>query len=1224
MLAAFPRRTDLEQMVRVRINESLDNITQGMDLRATAFELIEWAQSQGRLRELIEGAVEENPDNPELRAFVGSATVEAPLPTLSVPPKVRQFLDFYRGSREFPAFFVGRKSALKDLDDWLDDPRAPPYLLLEAPAGMGKSALLSRWTESLSARPEIELLFFPISLRFQTNREADLYDYLLPRLGRAASLIAPSNQRELLLDALRTPPPAGTTRLVVLDGIDEAGGWTADATLVPSARPAGLRVVASARAMVRERGWRERLGWADPRLARVISLGRLTETEVIGGSAQALQAQGVAAGDDDLRRLHALSEGDPFVLWLLLVEVVGTGGAAFRALTAQTVPGLDACLDRWLHEQETLWQEQRRRSDFSPFHALLNLLACARGPLTRDDLAGLAQDDLATTPHACATALDVMHRLVVRDAGGGFSLAHVRLNWHVREERMSPGERARITERFTAWARRTLASVSRGELPPEAVPAYLLQYTIDHLDDGRVPAEDWEMLLGVRWWSAWRAHGDTLDLEYQRFVLRAWESIARRTPSVVRPFDSSPWLALELRSALLVSSIVSSHSAVPAGLLAAATTTGLLSIDEALRFAVLHQRVDALSALVSVTRDTDQERVLRSVRDLRDRHTRSRLLAEALEHVAPPRRPQLALEAFEALPEASRDTPGMSRNNVIGDVLVRVARHADEALLRALLTRLPIEGFPSADADVLHAVAQRGVLPREAFDDLLGRDADHRPYDMLLRAASWPIRGVVAVREVAEWLVGNANDRRTNYARHAFTLVKERLAPDDRAHLDALMFEPDWYPDEPQVNRPPLLDMLKAAAGESSSTSGSESAEALKAPTETFPRGESCSPERDWFSAPLEELREALRSYRRVGDADVLAGALNLPPELLGDEACALVRRIQGDAPPDTGSDRYAVEPRPLETQAALRAQRGALLRGAFDSIGVWSLRDVVARHAPDLAQDSRWQVIGAARVHHEPEVFVEVALGVAASLSPDERRPLLREAMTRVLDLHESGAPGSNRVSALGCLAELLDDDVIPEAVHIAEQIAWGAHSDWLQAELIGRLPPTTRSAHVARLLERFYLPQFCGSASEQAADMLAALAPHLSEAQHSTALERIDPTGGFPGATIRALAALTPHLDAVHLERAIDVYAQACDDEWAESFLPEMDRELCARLLTLAPDSALALWRRSLRGFARRPRRLFVRHLLTFTNFCERLGGTGTTDRLTHALVEAFARWE
>src|SRR5690242_13693629 len=99
------------------------------------------------------------------------------LPADSVT-RVSHFLREYLGSAQHPVPFGGRGREFARLDDWLSKPAAPPYVLLAAPAGRGKSALLLRWCQQLLSQPEIAVVYFPVSIRFRTN----LIGVVLPSL----------------------------------------------------------------------------------------------------------------------------------------------------------------------------------------------------------------------------------------------------------------------------------------------------------------------------------------------------------------------------------------------------------------------------------------------------------------------------------------------------------------------------------------------------------------------------------------------------------------------------------------------------------------------------------------------------------------------------------------------------------------------------------------------------------------------------------------------------------------------------------------------------------------------------------------------------------------------------------------------------------------------------------------------------------------------------------
>lgn len=95
--------------------------------------------------------------------------------------RIQNFLAEYLGTDSHPVPFGGRDDALKMLDNWLTE--TTPYLLLAAPAGRGKSALLVRWLDSLKEREDLALAFVPVSIRFGANMERVFYAALAARLA---------------------------------------------------------------------------------------------------------------------------------------------------------------------------------------------------------------------------------------------------------------------------------------------------------------------------------------------------------------------------------------------------------------------------------------------------------------------------------------------------------------------------------------------------------------------------------------------------------------------------------------------------------------------------------------------------------------------------------------------------------------------------------------------------------------------------------------------------------------------------------------------------------------------------------------------------------------------------------------------------------------------------------------------------------------------------------
>lgn len=69
LLAAFPTDNVLAQMVRFGLKENLSHIAQGENLQEVVFELITWAEAQGRLTELVIAASQFNPGNAHLKSL---------------------------------------------------------------------------------------------------------------------------------------------------------------------------------------------------------------------------------------------------------------------------------------------------------------------------------------------------------------------------------------------------------------------------------------------------------------------------------------------------------------------------------------------------------------------------------------------------------------------------------------------------------------------------------------------------------------------------------------------------------------------------------------------------------------------------------------------------------------------------------------------------------------------------------------------------------------------------------------------------------------------------------------------------------------------------------------------------------------------------------------------------------------------------------------------------
>lgn len=82
--SAYPNRAQLKRMVRYKLDKRLTEIAGGENQSEIVFNLIEWAEAQGRIEELIQKSHAYNVGNAQLSAFVSQFF--ASQPSASQPP----------------------------------------------------------------------------------------------------------------------------------------------------------------------------------------------------------------------------------------------------------------------------------------------------------------------------------------------------------------------------------------------------------------------------------------------------------------------------------------------------------------------------------------------------------------------------------------------------------------------------------------------------------------------------------------------------------------------------------------------------------------------------------------------------------------------------------------------------------------------------------------------------------------------------------------------------------------------------------------------------------------------------------------------------------------------------------------------------------------------------------------------------------------------------------
>lgn len=136
LLTAFDE-AGLRELVRFELDERLDLVAGGINLRERVYNLVEWANSQDRVVDLIDGAVHQNPTNLELIALKTSSLdwqLKRPAATEASPYRGLEFYDV----NDAPLFF-GRDTTTVELVDYLSDHH---FLAIVGSSGSGKSSIV--------------------------------------------------------------------------------------------------------------------------------------------------------------------------------------------------------------------------------------------------------------------------------------------------------------------------------------------------------------------------------------------------------------------------------------------------------------------------------------------------------------------------------------------------------------------------------------------------------------------------------------------------------------------------------------------------------------------------------------------------------------------------------------------------------------------------------------------------------------------------------------------------------------------------------------------------------------------------------------------------------------------------------------------------------------------------------------------------------------------------
>lgn len=984
---------------------------------------------------------------------------------------VERFIGSYLGPADQPVAFGGREDAIERLDGWLADATAAPRLLLHAPGGQGKSALLVHWLLDAAAR--CRLVFLPISVRNGTNLELAFFHGLAARLAELAAtpLAAPStgdpvgHYRGQAIALLRNLVAGALPVLLVIDGLDEAAGWEPPVALLPELPHPGLRVVVSAREggdLRDANAWLRKLGW-DMDKPRPVT--ELVSGLDVDGVVQVLHSAGLRLDEAGSRALatqvRRLSDGAPWIVRLYAEDLVGSKDQPQRLdpeTLASLEPGFGPFFRGWLADQKALWARQQRPLDEAALEALLALLATALGPLRHDDLAELHRRYRGIDGALSSDALEPIARFIQGDGRtAGYVLTHPKLADFLRNEHFTDAlvvQRARAA--YLRWGADTLARLDAAPPGQGACPAYLVRYLGQHLVEASAPAEAFMALVERGWMAAWRAaeggfRGFAMD------VRRAAEAIEKRASQ-----DERRW-AWRLRCQLTTSAIASVGARIPGLLLAACVEAGRLTGRQGLYW--LEQGVllpTPGGVLQEIEADKQRSRALAALaKAWPEREDRSAGLRDLLRVVTLVASEWARLDALagvvallpdelvdEALDVAMTATNDKARTPVVTALLPRVSVPARAKALRELLLG-PGAREAGATADALAASLTREQLGL-VFEQARAKVAGDRSADRLARllvaemARDPQAAGALLDRAVA---ADPEPDRAALVAALAPGLPEPLLA----SALDALLAMRDaharWTALSGLAPRLPAQCLDIALRHVRTWTAPVQKAAALGAIAKRFEDAQ----------ARAGIVGEAMAAIDTLGDD---RNAVFLMPSLAamvvdeGMRAGILARWLRGVENMPVPRDRaLALEYAGVELPAPLLAQALRIVAALDDEIG---RSGVLIRLAPTLPESLMPQALAIARSLRREFRLGEAIVALAPRL-PDELVPEVLQLAGGIVDM--GGAP------ALAALVDRLPPALLGEALAMALRAVGTDVRDRVVGRVVARFPQATLEDLLRRL---------------------------------------------------------------------------------------------------------------------------------------------------------------
>ncbi|MEM7126214.1 MAG: effector-associated domain EAD1-containing protein [Chloroflexota bacterium] len=186
LLSAFTDRFQLEKMVRFELGENLNTIAGGNSLDEVTFRLVGWAETQGKLKELVLAAQDANPSNPTLVGLIrelgiDETTSSGPEPTPSQPADSAHRTTAQPKRNSHPPT-INHDEPIQLFHQLLNTKTPQRYMRLSGGPEMGKSHLLTRVLPVIAFQKGWRPI--NLDLRNQATTIIGFMDFLCQTLGR--------------------------------------------------------------------------------------------------------------------------------------------------------------------------------------------------------------------------------------------------------------------------------------------------------------------------------------------------------------------------------------------------------------------------------------------------------------------------------------------------------------------------------------------------------------------------------------------------------------------------------------------------------------------------------------------------------------------------------------------------------------------------------------------------------------------------------------------------------------------------------------------------------------------------------------------------------------------------------------------------------------------------------------------------------------------------------